>query len=85
MPTCLIKGIQDKLWVHYDNDSGELEINVIYLDQDRLKTDIYDYLSESVLEKADESMREDFAELQAEIAFERSKRYKRFYDESEVY
>ena len=85
MPNCIIKGIQDKLWIEYENYDGELQINAVYLDQDRLKTDIYDYLSESVLEKADTSMREDFAELQAEIAFERSKRYKRFYAESEVY
>lgn len=79
MPNCLIKGIQNKLWIEYENYSGELQIDAIYLDQDRNKTDIYDYLSESVLEKADESMREDWAELQADIAFERSKNYRRFY------
>lgn len=84
MPNCLIKGIQNKLWIEYANYDGELQINAIYLDQDRNKTDLYDYLSESVLEKADESMREDFAELQADLAFERSKNYRRFYADSEV-
>lgn len=84
MPNCLIKGIQNKLWIEYENYAGELQINAIYLDQDRNKTDLYDYLSESVLEKADESMREDFAELQADIAFERSKNYRRFYASEEA-
>ena len=79
MPNCLIKGIQNKLWIEYENYSGELQINAIYLDQDRNKVDIYDYLSESVLEKADTSMREDWAELKAEQAFEQSKNYRRFY------
>ena len=80
MPNTLIKGIQDKLWVSYSNYSGDLEIDSIYIDSDVNKTDIYDYLSSSVKEKAYESMREDWAELKAEEAHERYK-CARYYDE----
>ena len=80
MPNCLIKGIQDKIWVKYSNYSGELEIESIYIDSDSEQVDIYDYLSQSVLEKADSSMREDWAELQAEQSQERYK-CARYYDE----
>ena len=73
MPNTLIKGIQDKLWVAYSNYGGDIEIDSIYLDSDANRTDIYDYLSQSVLEKADSSMREDWAELKAEEAHERYK------------
>lgn len=80
MPTCLIKGIQDKLWVSYSNCSSDLEIDSIYVNSDVNRTDIYDYLSQSVLEKADSSMREDWAELKAEESHERYK-CARYYDE----
>ena len=79
MPNTLIKGIQDKLWVSYSNYGGDIEIDSIYIDSDKERTDIYDYLSQSVLEKADSSMREDWAELQAEEAHERYK-CSRYYD-----
>ena len=80
MPTCLIKGIQDKLWVSYSNYSGDLEIDSIYVNSDNDRTDIYDYLSPSVKENAYESMREDWAELKA---IESQERYKcaRYYDD----
>ena len=80
MPNTLIKGIQDKLWVSYSNYGGDIEIDSIYIDSDANKTDIYDYLSQSVLEKADSSMREDRAELKA---IESQERYKcaRYYDD----
>lgn len=80
MPTCLIKGIQDKLWIEYANYDGELQIDAIYLHTDPNKTDIYDYLTESVLEKADSSMREDYAELKVYMEQERYK-CARYYDE----
>lgn len=79
MPNTLIKGIQDKLWVSYSNYGGDIEIDSIYLDSDANRTDIYDYLSQSVLEKADSSMREDWSELKAEEAHERYK-CSRYYD-----
>jgi len=80
MPNTLIKGLQDKLWVSYSNYSGELEIDCIYLDSDPERTDIYDYLSLSMLEKAYTAIMEDFAELKA---CESQERYKcaRYYDE----
>lgn len=79
MPSTLIKGIQDKLWVSYSNYGGDIEIDSIYVNSDKDRTDIYDYLSQSVLEKADSSMREDWAELKA---IESQERYKcsRYYD-----
>lgn len=80
MPNCIIKGLQDKLWVSYSNYSGELEIDSIYLDSDPERTDIYDYLSFSVVEKAYSSMREDWAELKACESQERHK-CARYYDE----
>ena len=61
MPNCLIKGIQDRIWVQYSDYSGDPEIDNIFLDGSDV--DIYDYLSQSMLEKAEESMREDWAEL----------------------
>ena len=80
MSSCIIKALQDKLWVSYSNYSGELEIDSIYLDSDPERTDIYDYLALSVLEKADSSMLEDWAELKADGAHERHK-CSRYYDE----
>jgi len=79
MPNTLIKGIQDKLWVSYSNYGGDIEIDSIYIDSDKERTDIYDYLSQSVLEKADSSMRKDWAELKAEESHERYK-CSRYYD-----
>ena len=80
MPNCIIKGLQDKLWVSYSNYSGELEIDSIYLDSDPERTDICDYLSWSMLEKAYTTMREDWAELKACESQERHK-CARYYDE----
>ena len=80
MPSTLIKGIQDKLWVKYSNYSGDLEIDSIYLDSDSDKVDIYDYLLPSVKEKAYKSMREDWAELKAVESHERYK-CARYYDD----
>ena len=69
MPNCLIKGIQDKLWVNYYEDIGnELYIYSVYLDSDPNRTNIIDYLSESVTAKAVTSMREDWAEIEAEFS-----------------
>ena len=69
MPNCLIKGIQDKLWVNYYEDIGnELYIYSVYLDSDPNRTNIIDYLSESVTAKADTSMRKDWAEVEAEFS-----------------
>ena len=69
MPNCLIKGIQDKLWVNYYEDIGnELYIYSVYLDSDLNRTNIIDYLSESVTAKAVTSMREDWAEIEAELS-----------------
>jgi len=80
MPNCLIKGIQDKLWVSYSDYDGDPEIVSIYVDSDRERTNVYDYLAPDVLEKADLSMREDWAELQAEFSHERYKSM-RYYDD----
>ena len=80
MPNTLIKGIQDKLWISYTDYDGELEIESIYVDSDKERTNIFDYLSDDVLEKADSSMREDYAELQAEFSHERYK-CARYYDD----
>ena len=69
MPNCLIKGIQDKLWVNYYEDIGnELYIFAIYADSDLGRTNIMDYVSDSVLAKADTSMRKDWAEVEAEFS-----------------
>ena len=69
MPNCLIKGVQDKLWVNYYEDIGnELYIYSVYLDSDTNRTNIIDYLSESVTAKAVTSMREDWAEIEAEYS-----------------
>ena len=68
MPNCLIKGIQDKLWVNYYQDMGnELYINGIYLDSDANNINIIDYISDSVMAKADTSMREDWADIEAQF------------------
>lgn len=80
MPNCLIKGIQDKLWILYSDYGGDPEIDSIYVDSDKERTNIYDYLAPDVLEKADLSMREDWAELQAEFSHERYKSM-RYYDD----
>lgn len=80
MTICIIKGIQDKLWVSYSNYGGDLEIDSIYIDSDVNKIDLYDYLSSSVKEKAYESMREDWAELKAVESHERYK-CARYYDD----
>ena len=80
MPNTLIKGIQDKLWISYTDYDGELEIESIYVDSDKERTNIFDYLSADVLEKADVSMRKDWAELQAEFSHERYK-CARYYDD----
>ena len=80
MPNTLIKKIQDKLWISYSDYDGELEIESIYVDSDKERTNIFDYLSDDVLEKADSSMREDYAELQAEFSHERYK-CARYYDD----
>ena len=79
MPNCTIKGIQDKIWIEYSDYDGELEIDAIYLDSDKNRTDIYDYLSKDIIDKAYDSIREDWEELQAYLAHERFKN-KRFYD-----
>ena len=80
MPNCLINGIQDKLWISYTDYDGDPEINSIYVGSDNERTNIYDYLSADVLEKANSSMREDYAELQAEFSHERYK-CARYYDD----
>ena len=80
MPNTLIKGIQDKLWISYTDYDGELEIDSIYIDSDKERTNLFDYLSADVLEKADVSMREDYAELQAEFSHDRYK-CARYYDD----
>ena len=73
MPNCIIKGIQDKIWIEYSDYDGELEIDAIYLDSDKNRTDVYDYLSKDVIDKAYESIREDWEELQAYLAHEKYK------------
>ena len=80
MPNTLIKGIQDKLWIAYTVYYCEPGIDSIYVDSDKERTNIYDYLSADVLKKADLSMREDYAELQAEFSHERYK-CARYYDD----
>ena len=68
MPNCLIKGIQDKLWVgYYEDINNELYIDSIYLDSDPNSTNLIDYLNDSIMYKADTSMREDWAEIEAEF------------------
>lgn len=77
----LIKGLHNAdLWVSYSNNDGELDIDSIYLGTDPERQDLYDFLSDSVIEKADSTMREDFAEIQAESSHERYK-CARYYDE----
>lgn len=50
------------LWISYSEWSGDLQLDSIYLGSDPQRTDLIDFLSDSVLAHADSVMREDWNE-----------------------
>ena len=84
MPNIKIKQLFEiDLWVNYSDTWGEPEINAIYVGSDPERVDLYDLLSESVLQKAHEDMWQDWRETNAELAHESEKHRKRFWDDQQ--
>lgn len=52
----------DDLWVSYSEWGGELEIDSIYLGSDPSRTNLCDYMSDSVMSHANERIKEDWQE-----------------------
>ena len=67
MPNVKIQGLYAaNLWVEYNEYSGEIQVDSIYIGSDPEREDIYDFVSDRVKELADETMREDWAETLAD-------------------
>ena len=67
MPNVKIQGLYAaNLWVEYNEYSGEIQVDSIYIGSDPDREDIYDFVSDRVKELADETMREDWAETLAD-------------------
>ena len=84
MPNIKIKQLFEiDLWVDYSDTWGEPEINSIYVGSDPERVDLYDLLSESVINTAHEAMMQDWHETNAELAHESEKHRKRFWDDQQ--
>lgn len=68
MPHAILKYHNTKFWVDYSIDDNRPVIDCVYFYGDNSQTDLYDYLSESVLDSAYEVALQDWAELQVERA-----------------
>ena len=56
------------LWATYSEWDGELQLESIYLGSDPARVDLIDFLSESVLDHANEVIAQDWVESRIDIA-----------------